>query len=247
MRVKKKIEGSLIILTLNEIEGLKKLFPLIPINEIKEVFAVDGGSTDGTLEFFKKNRIKILNQRSNGRGEAFRLAFNKAKYTNLVFFSPDGNENPYDILKLFSYLDKGYDIVIASRFMKGARCDEDDKLIKIRKFGNKIFTLFVNILFNGRLTDSINGFRGVTKKAFRKIQPDAFGFGIEYQISIRALKHKMKILEIPTIENKRIGGQSTAGTLSVGWYFVKLLVREFFRRMCRVFRPAHRKKRIRMK
>lgn len=224
-----KIKGTLVMLTLNEIEGLKKLYSHIPIKLIGEVFAVDGGSTDGTLEFYKKNKIKVLKQISKGRGEAFRIAIKNAKYDNLVFFSPDGNENPKDIEKLFYHLDRGCDMVIASRFMKGARCDEDNQLIKIRKFGNKIFTLFMNILFNGRLTDSINGFRSVTKEAFKKIQPDASGFGIEFQMSIRALKHKMKIMEIPTIENERIGGQSTAGTLSVGWYFVRLLVREFFR------------------
>ena len=157
--MKNKIKGTLVILTLNEIDGLKKIYPSIPINEIGEIFAIDGGSTDGTLEFYQKNKVRVMKQKSRGRGEAFRIALKKAKYNNLVFFSPDGNENPKDIPKIFSYLEKSYDIVIASRFMKGAKCDEDHKLIKIRKFGNKIFTLIINILFGGQLTDSINGFR----------------------------------------------------------------------------------------
>lgn len=223
----KKIKGTLVILTLNEIEGLKKMHSFIPVNKIREVFAVDGGSTDGTLEFYKKHKVKVLKQRSKGRGEAFRIAINKAKYNKLVFFSPDGNEDPNDILKLFSYLDKGYDMAIASRFMKGARCDEETKMLKPRKFGNKMFTLLVNVLFNGKLTDSINGFRGVTKESFKIINPDANGFAIEFQMSIRALKNKLKIIEIPTNEEERIGGHSKAGTFKVGWNFTKLLVREF--------------------
>ncbi len=225
----KKIKGTLVILTLNEIEGLKVIFPLIPIKNIDEVFAVDGGSTDGTREFFKKHKIRILDQKSKGRGEAFRIAIKEAKHENLVFFSPDGNENPKDIPKLFNLLDKGYDMAIASRFTKGSICDEDNQLIKVRKFGNKMFTFFANILFKGKLTDSINGFRGVTKKAWSKIMPDAYGFGIEFQTSIRAMKKRMKIAEIPTIEKERIGGQSTAGTFKVGWYFVRLLFSEFFK------------------
>ena len=224
-----KIKATLVILTLNEIEGLKKIFPLIPVNKISEVFAIDGGSKDGTLEFYKKNRVRVLNQKSKGRGEAFRIALKKAKYDKIVFFSPDGNEDPKDILKLFYYLDKKYDVVIASRFMKGARCDEDEQLIKLRKFGNQMFTVFANVLFNGKLTDSINGFRGITKQAFNKINPDAYGFGIEFQMSIRAMKKKLRIMEIPTIENQRIGGRSTAGTFNVGWYLIRLLFRESFK------------------
>ena len=132
--MRSKIKGTLAILTLNEIEGLKKIFPLIPVDKFGEVFAVDGGSTDGTLDFYRKNRIRVLNQRSKGRGEAFRLVVKNAEYDNLVFFSPDGNENPKDIEKLFYYLDKGYDMV---RFMENARCDEDDQFIKIRNLETK--------------------------------------------------------------------------------------------------------------
>jgi glycosyltransferase involved in cell wall biosynthesis len=226
----KKINGTLVILTLNEIEGIQKIYPLIPVDKIGEVLAVDGGSTDGTLDFYKKNKVKVVNQKSKGRGEAFRIAIKQAKYDNLVFFSPDGNENPKDIIKIFQKLDQGYDMVIASRFMKGATCDEDNQLIKIRKFGNKMFTLVSNILFRGNLTDSINGFRGITKSSFKKINPNAHGFGIEFQTSIRALKSKMKIFEFPTIEKDRIGGKSTAGTFKTGWYFIKLLIGEFFKK-----------------
>jgi|SRR3989344_6431929 len=223
-----KTKGTLVILTWNEIKGLKKIFPLIPKDEIDEVFAIDPGSKDGTLEFYKENNVRVIIQDKRGRGEAFRIAFKEAKNDKLVFFSPDGNENPEDILKLFHYLNDDYDMVIASRFMKGARCDEDDKLIKIRKFGNKTFTRIANILFWGKLTDSINGFRGIKKEAFYKINPDAHHFGIEFQISIRALKNKMKIKEIPTIERERIGGESTARSFKVGWQFIGLLFKEFF-------------------
>ena len=43
--------GLLVLLTLNEIKGLSVLFNKIPINEFDEVFAVDGGSNDGTIDF----------------------------------------------------------------------------------------------------------------------------------------------------------------------------------------------------
>ncbi len=225
-----KTKGTLVILTWNEIDGLKNVFDKIPIEQIDEIFAVDPGSTDGTLDFYKENGIRFVVQEIKGRGEAFRIAFREAKNDNVVFFSPDGNENPEDILKVFNYLNDGYDMVIASRFMKGARCDEDNKLIKTRKFGNIMFTKIANILFSGNLTDSINGFRGIKKEAFEKINPDAHHFGIEFQTSIRALKNKMKIYEFPTIERERFGGESTARSFKVGYQFIGLLIREFLKR-----------------
>ena len=48
---------GLVLLTFNEIDGLKELWDKIPYDNFDEFFAVDGGSTDGTLDFFK---IKLI-------------------------------------------------------------------------------------------------------------------------------------------------------------------------------------------
>ena len=40
-------KSSLVILTLNEIEGVTALFDQIPFHAVDEYFVVDGGSTDG--------------------------------------------------------------------------------------------------------------------------------------------------------------------------------------------------------
>jgi hypothetical protein len=117
-------------------------------------------------------------------------------------------------------------MAIASRFMRESRSDDAGELIKHRSFGNKLFTSIANLLWSGRLTDSINGFRAIKKQKFMELNPDAHGFGIEYQMSIRALKLRHRIKEIPTKEGDRIGGKSTAGSLPVGWLFVKIILRE---------------------
>ncbi|MBI2075727.1 MAG: glycosyltransferase family 2 protein [Candidatus Aenigmarchaeota archaeon] len=222
----KKYNASLVILTKNEIKGLKTILDKIPINTVKDVFAVDAKSTDGTIEFLRSKNVPVVIQRKMGRGEAFRIACKVAKYENVVFFSPDGNESQKDIPILLYWLEKGYDMVIASRFMKGSRSDDSNSLIPYRSFGNKFFTHLVNLFFHGNLTDSLNGFRALKKKAFFEINPDAEGFGIEFQMSIRALKKKLKIKEIPTYEGDRIGGKSTAHAVPTGIYFLKLFWRE---------------------
>jgi glycosyltransferase involved in cell wall biosynthesis len=223
---KKPIESTLIILTRNEIEGVKAVLKRIPLQSVDEYFAVDFNSTDGTVEYFKKNKIPVVKQIKPGRGEAFRLAAKKAKGKYLLFFSPDGNEDPRDIPKLINLLKKGNDLAIGSRFIKGARNEEDDQIIKLRAWANQAFTLIMKIIWGGTVTDSINGYRAITKTAFNRLHLDATGFAIEFQMTMRALKLKLKIAEIPTKEGNRIGGQSGSAAIPTGIMFLKVLWRE---------------------
>jgi glycosyltransferase involved in cell wall biosynthesis len=220
------VQTTLVILTRNEIEGLKALIRKIPFESVDEYFAVDYDSTDGTVEFFEKHRVPVVNQREPGRGRAFELGMKKAKGKFLVFFSPDGNENPADIPKLITLLKNGNDLAIASRFMKGSRNEEDDKILKFRAWANKLFTLAVRMFWGGNVTDTINGYRAIKKAALSKLKLDAVGFAIEYQMTIRTLKLGMKIAEIPTIEGNRIGGRSTSYAVPTGLKFIYYLVRE---------------------
>ena len=227
------MKTTLIILTRNEIEGVKAIVPRIPREAVDEIFAVDYRSTDGTVEFFKEQNIRVVPQEKPGRGEAFRLAMQIAEGDALIFFSPDGNENPNDIVKFRPLLEEGYDIVIASRMMKGAHNEEDDQLLRLRKWANQLFGLVANIFWNrsGRyVTDTINGYRAVTKRAWEKLQPDGEGFTIEYQSSIRAFKYRMRIAEFPTHEGSRIGGKSGARAIPTGLKFILCFLRELYRR-----------------
>jgi glycosyltransferase involved in cell wall biosynthesis len=220
------LESTLVILTRNEINGVKTILKKIPFNSVDECFAVDYNSTDGTVEFFKKNKIRVIKQVIPGRGNAFKLAAQKAKGKYLIFFSPDGNEDPRDIPKLIRVLKQGNDLAIGSRFMKGSRNEEDDQFFKFRAWANQSFTLLANLIWGGKVMDSINGYRAIKKDLFNKLKLDASGFAIEYQMTIRCLKLKCKIAEIPTVEGNRIGGQSGSSAIPTGLTFIKLLFNE---------------------
>jgi len=217
---------TLIILTRNEITGVRDVLSKIPRLKNSECFAVDFHSTDGTVDYLISHHITVLKQKKPGRSEAFRIGARSAKGKYLIFFSPDGNEDPSDIPKLIDVLEAGADLAIASRFMKGSRNEEDDKCIKLRKWVNQLFTLFVNWCFGGSLTDSINGYRAIKKQSFDQLHLDAEGFAIEFQMTMRALKAGMKIREFPTKEGNRIGGVSTSYAMPTGFQFIRVFLRE---------------------
>ncbi len=218
---------TLVILTKNEVEGVRVVVPKIPKDSVDEIITIDGRSTDGTKEFIESQGIKVITQEKMGRGEAFRLAFASTDSDALVFFSPDGNEDTKDIKKFKPLLEAGNDIVIASRMMRGARNEEDDKLFKWSKWINQTFTLMINMFWNrGKyITDTINGFRAVTRRSWSIIRPDGPGYTIEYQSSIRAFKNGLKLAEFPTYEGDRIG-PGGAPRMSTGIAFIKCLWRE---------------------
>lgn len=217
---------TLVILTLNEIEGTTAIFDQIPMSRIRQCLVIDGGSTDGTVTFFQDRGIEVIVQTTPGRGEAFRIAERMAQNTYLVFFSPDGNEDPRDIPLLIDKLDEGYDMIIGSRFLPGGGNEEDNLLFPWRAWANRTFTFLANTIWGGKLSDSINGFRAVRRDSFQKMKPDGAGYVIEYQLSIRAMKLGMKIAEIPTLEGKRIGGESGAPSIRTGLRFLRFLFRE---------------------
>lgn len=221
----------LCILTRNEIDCLNALFHTIPSASDKSgynsIVAIDGGSSDGTIEFFQEHNIEIIGQSNKGRGEAFRLAFDKVDADAYLFFSPDGNEAISDLPRFRSYLENGADLVIASRMMKESVNEEDSQFFKWRKWANNAFNFLVNILFNrsGKyVTDSINGYRAISSKCAKELALDAPDYTIEYQMTIRALKQGKNIVEFPTIE-----GETGAPSIPTGLRFIRRLLLETFR------------------
>jgi glycosyltransferase involved in cell wall biosynthesis len=220
---------SLIVLTLDEIEGVRALIPTLPHDVADEVLAVDGGSTDGTREFLLEHGIPVYEQIRRGRGEAFRVGMVCSQGEYVVFFSPDGNEDPSDIPKLFDLLKAGADMAIASRFLPGAQNEEDEVALPLRKWVNQAFTLLANLIWNrGRpkITDTINGFRGIRREAFDRLTPTSMGYTIEYELTIGAMRLGMKIVETPTIEGQRIGGETKGASWPTGVAFLRFFLGE---------------------
>jgi len=224
---------TLCVLALNERPCLEEIFPQLPASgqtdAFDEIVAIDGGSTDGTVEFFQERGIPVVHQTTPGRGEAMLKAFNDVECDAYLFFSPDGNEDVADLPRFRPLLEQGADIVIASRMMEGAYNEEDVNVLKWRKWANNMFTWLANLFFrkNGPyVTDTINGYRAITSLAASELGLDASDYSIEFQMTIRGFKMGKSIVEFPTHEGQRIAGVTGAPSIPTGLRFLRRLWRE---------------------
>jgi len=230
---------ALCLLTRNEHECLKVIFPKIPPPTPEagydSIYAIDGGSIDGTIEYFNEHNVPVIGQSKRGRGEAFLLAFKQIDADAYIFFSPDGNEEIADLPRFRKHLESGADLVIASRMMSGAFNEEDVSFWRPRKWANKVFNLLANLFFrnssrNSFVTDSINGYRAIKKTAAYTLALDASDYTIEYQMTMRALSNGLNIHEFPTHEGQRVAGETGAQSIPTGIRFIKRFISELKRK-----------------
>lgn len=217
---------AVIILTLNEIDGVKKIIPDIKKEWADEIIVVDGGSTDGTVEELRKLGFKVIGQKSKGHGEAILTGVNSTKSDTIVIFGPDGNHEPEEIPRLIQKMSEGYDQVLVSRFGKGS-INHDAGYMDT--FGNKMFAFVANVLFGGYFTDSLNESRAITRNAWQELKFDAMKVDSTQQMCIRGLKKRQKICELVGNEPARIGGIRKMRPFYTGSLLIKEIFREFIK------------------
>ena len=217
------MKTTLLVPTLNEVEGMKTIMPHIKKRWIDEILVLDGGSTDGTVEYAKSKGYRVVMQKSKGITNAYREGLKVAKGDYIIAFSPDGNSVPEVIPKLVKKIKEGYDMVIASRYARGAKSEDDDP---ITAFGNWMFTKIINICFGGKYTDTLVMFRAFRKDIVKNIPTHLPRAGLEPILSIRCAKLKLKVTEIPASEPKRIGSARKMNPLLNGLDVLRLIFSE---------------------
>ncbi|MBI2196471.1 glycosyltransferase [Candidatus Daviesbacteria bacterium] len=221
---------ALIIFTKNERRNSEKIFGRIPKNLVDKIYVIDANSSDGTQEFWKSKGIEVFPQKYKGVGGAYESAWRNTKEDTLIFFHPDGNMEPYDLKKFVKLLKEGFEFIIAGRMGKDGYNEEDDQLLKPRKWFCQGMGLIATIVWGrggNKCTDPTQGYRAFARKAYEKLRikippPNAS----DYQQIIRALKTGVKITEFPTKEGKRVYGKSTFPSLKTGLDQLKLFYQE---------------------
>jgi glycosyltransferase involved in cell wall biosynthesis len=207
---------TLLIPTLNEITGMHAIMPKIRREWADQILILDGGSTDGTVEYAREQGYEVHVQTKPGIRQAYMEALPKIRGEILVTFSPDGNSIPELIPPLIAKMNEGHDMVIVSRYLRGAKSEDDDWLTG---FGNWLFTRTVNLLHGGSYTDAMVIYRAYRTRLIRDLELDQDRWyhwpekylrtriSWEPMLSARAARRKLKVAEIPGDEPPRIGGE----------------------------------------
>jgi len=231
------MKTTLLIPTLNEIDGMKEIMPKIKKEWCEQIIILDGGSTDGTIEYAKENGYFVYVQQKPGFRHGYTEVLPYIEGDIVITFSPDGNSIPELIPPLIAKMKEGYDMVIASRYLEGAKSEDDDL---VTAFGNWLFTRTVNFLYQGHYTDAMVIYRAYKTRLIYDLELNKdegystaeklFRTQVSWEplLSVRAIKRKLRITEIPGDEPPRIGGVRKLKILKWGAVYYFQFFRELF-------------------
>ena len=126
-----------------------------------------------------------------GKGASLSKAMKIASGEYVFFIDADLSADPSEIKKLLYWLEKGYPIVIGSRYKA--------KRSLFRKILSKGFNLLVKIASGSKVKDHQCGLKGFNKKEIIKILPlvkDTHFFW-DTELLVKAQWKKLKVREVP--------------------------------------------------
>lgn len=177
-----------------------------------KIIIADNNSTDKTEDISKKLEKKFSGKiiykfiPQKGKGLAIREGWKSFDADFYVFMDADLATDLSALPVLIKELENGNNLVIGSRFMKGASA----KRPIIRKITSRVFSIITRLKFGLKIKDYPCGFKGADKNVINKILPqvknNAFFFDTE--LVLRSATNKMKIKEIPVIWRDRDNNKS---------------------------------------
>jgi len=227
-----KINLSIILPAYCEEENLRLLLPRIVSTMSNlaigfEVIVVDTMEPlDNTRAVCQENGVKYLNRKNgNNYGDAIRTGIQEACGEKIIFMDADGSHSPEFILKLLESQDS-YDVVIASRYIKGGYTENSKILVLMSKILNITYSIFLNI----KCKDISNSFKLYDTSLIKSINLYCDNFDIVEEILYKLSKHnkKLRIKEIPYTFKARIFGKTKRNLfLFIISYFVTMLKLRF--------------------
>jgi glycosyltransferase involved in cell wall biosynthesis len=210
---------SVIIPSYNEMRNLKKgllehVYQYLSRQQYSwEIVLTDDGSTDGTLEALQafakeKPEVRVLANHHAGKGPTVSAGMLAARGKYRLFTDFDQSTPISEVDKALNTIEKGYDIVLGSREIEGAKRHKEPVHRHVMGRG---FNFLVQLLALRGIYDSQCGFKLFSAEATEKLFPslkiygqskqrkDAFTGAFDVEILFLARKWGMKYKEIPVI------------------------------------------------
>jgi dolichol-phosphate mannosyltransferase len=215
---------SVIMPTLNEAGNISSLIQCTVdalheagIDEI-EIIVVDDDSADLTWEIASQvvcppARIEVIRRMENhGLTASLSTGIEASRYDVIVWLDCDFSHPPECIPQMIYMLDRGFDVVVNSRYVVGGGEYRVGKGGAMQRFISLASNWFVRFFLDASFADYTSGFVAVRKQILQQI-PLCGDYG-EYFVDFifRTLRKKYKVCELPYIAMPRRSGESKTGS-----------------------------------
>ena len=210
---------SVIIPILNEEKSIAMVLDALPRQRLYEVVVVDAGSKDQSLTIARSRRVKVVHGNRPGYGRACLTGMSALTDPEVVvFLDGDFSDYPEEIDLLTEPIVRGEaDFVIGSRLLGQA---EPGSLPWHAKLRNRVICFLIRGFYRHRYTD-IGPFRAVRYDALKGLRMRNRTSGWNVEMQVKALKARLRILEVPVRYRRRIG-ESKLSRSSLGSFRISL-------------------------
>lgn len=205
---------------------------LVEMTMEKEIVIVDDGSKDGTRDLLPElaklpGVFVYYHEVNQGKGAAVRTAIEKALGDIMIVQDADLEYDPREYPQLvLPILEGRTKVVYGSRFLGGPR----KAMFFTHMLGNKMLTLFTNVLFDTILSDMETCYKVFTREVALKLRLKSPGWGFDPEITAKILKRGYRIYEVPISYNGREYNEgkkiSWRDGLTVMWTLLKYRLTE---------------------
>lgn len=203
------------------VRGFQQVFPGAT------VYVYDNNSTDNTIEEAKRAGAVVRSEKRQGKGHVIRRMFADVEADIYVMADGDGTYDPEAAPEMARRLaDEQLDMVVGAR----QPVEGQATYRKGHKFGNRLLTTTVRMIFGQGFRDMLSGYRVFSRRFVKSFPALSTGFQIETEITIHALSLTLPCTEVETRYFERaVGTESKLSTYRDGILilsFIMLLFKE---------------------
>jgi dolichol-phosphate mannosyltransferase len=222
---------TVVLGTYNEKENLSKLIPAIESiferNSMSgEIVVVDDNSPDGTSDLVrnlgeKYGNVRLLWRPSKmGPGSAHAEGYRAAKGEIIVGMDTDFSHDPNEIPKFVGKIDDGFDLVLASRYIKGGEYEVNSFQTWRKKTASRLGNMLISFLARIPAHDTTTSLRAIRREVVQSVETESAGNSFFMEFVVKAYRKGYRITEIPIVFKDRVVGKSK---LKLGRQSLKML------------------------